>query len=299
MAFQPHAAQVAILLRLTIQVRGSIDHRRMSAQEAALVHMIARAVSSHGSVSGGTSTQSMGFLAGVDSPASTAALGGGGGGGGVGAGAAPAAAAAAAGGASIDHRRMSAQEAALVTMIAAGGGGGGGGASAQSLGASAADDGGDGDGGDGDGGDVGGGGSQGELAAAGGDGDGDGDGSMEVVTEDAWLGFEQAVTEAYSRHDAAGAGRLGVGDAEEALSEVGVELQPGQLLQLLQQRQQSAGEVDATAVGAAGEAGAEAARVVTLVEVLEVLAMVLDLPAGDGADDGAGPDAPAQSDSAV
>ena len=295
MAFQPHAAQVAILLRLTIQVRGSIDHRRMSAQEAALVHMIARAVSSHGSVSGGTSTQSMGFLAGVDSPASTAALGGGGGGGGVGAGAAPAAAAAAAGGASIDHRRMSAQEAALVTMIAAGGGGGGGGgASAQSLGASgAADDG----GGDGDGGDVGGGGSQGELAAAG--GDGNGDGSMEVVTEDAWLGFEQAVTEAYSRHDAAGAGRLGVGDAEEALSEVGVELQPGQLLQLLQQRQQSAGEVDATAVGAAGEAGAEAARVVTLVEVLEVLAMVLDLPAGDGADDGAGPDAPAQSDSAV
>ena len=291
MAFQPHAAQVAILLRLTIQVRGSIDHRRMSAQEAALVHMIARAVSSHGSVSGGTSTQSMGFLAGVDSPASTAALGGGGGGGGVGAGAAPAAAAAAAGGASIDHRRMSAQEAALVDMIAAGGGGG---ASAQSLGAS----GGDG-GGDGDGGDVGGGGSQGELAAAGGDGDGDGDGSMEVVTEDAWLGFEQAVTEAYSRHDAAGAGRLGVGDAEEALSEVGVELQPGQLLQLLQQRQQSAGEVDATAVGAAGEAGAEAARVVTLVEVLEVLAMVLDLPAGDGADDGAGPDAPAQSDSAV
>ena len=289
MAFQPHAAQVAILLRLTIQVRGSIDHRRMSAQEAALVHMIARAVSSHGSVSGGTSTQSMGFLAGVDSPASTAALGGGGGGGGVGAGAAPAAAAAAAGGASIDHRRMSAQEAALVDMIAAGGGGG---ASAQSLGAS----GGDG-GGDGDGGDVGGGGSQGELAAAG--GDGNGDGSMEAVTEDAWLGFEQAVTEAYSRHDAAGAGRLGVGDAEEALSEVGVELQPGQLLQLLQQRQQSAGEVDATAVGAAGEAGAEAARVVTLVEVLEVLAMVLDLPAGDGADDGAGPDAPAQSDSAV
>lgn len=200
-------------------VRRSIDNRRMSAQEAALVNMIAKAVSSHSG-----SSQSIGFLASVDSPR--------GGDGGAGAGA----------------------------------GGGAAGASSQSLGASGGDGSGDG-----------GGGSQGELAAG---------GSMEAVTEDAWAGFEQAVTEAYSRHDASGEGRLSVSDAEAALSEVGVELQPGQLLQLLQQ---TTGEADAAAEG----------RVVTLREVLEVLAMVLDLPAGDGEGDDAPPDAPVQSESAV